>query len=78
MHLIYVIVIGFLVGLIAKALMPGKDPGGFVITTLLGIGGSWVGGFLAGMLGMNPSVGLIGSVIGAMVILWAYRTFAKS
>ena len=77
MHLIYVVIIGFVVGLIAKMIMPGKDAGGFIMTTLLGIGGSWVGSFLFGMLGMNPNVGLIGSVIGALVILWAYRALKK-
>jgi uncharacterized membrane protein YeaQ/YmgE (transglycosylase-associated protein family) len=77
MHLLYVVVIGFLVGLIAKAIMPGKDIGGFILTTLLGIGGFWVGSFLFGMLGMNPNVGLIGSVIGALVILWIYRAANK-
>ena len=78
MHLLYVVIIGFLAGLIAKALMPGKDPGGFIMTTLLGIGGSWVGGLLFGLLGMNPDVGLIGSVLGALVILWIYRGLKKS
>ncbi len=73
MHLLFVIIIGFVVGLIAKAIMPGKDAGGFIVTTLLGIGGSWVGSMLFGALGMNPNVGLIGSVIGALVILWVYR-----
>jgi uncharacterized membrane protein YeaQ/YmgE (transglycosylase-associated protein family) len=72
-HLLYVIIIGFIAGLIAKAIMPGKDAGGFIMTTVLGIGGSWVGGLLFGVLGMNPNVGLIGSVLGALVILWAYR-----
>ncbi len=78
MHLLYVIIIGFLVGVIAKAIMPGKDPGGFIMTTVLGIGGAWVGGLLFNMLGMNPNVGLIGSVIGALVILWAYRALKKT
>ncbi len=73
-----IVIIGFLAGLIAKALMPGKDPGGFIVTTLLGIGGSWVGGQLFGLLGMNPDVGLIGSVLGALVILWLYRALKKS
>ena len=77
MHLLYVVIIGFIAGLIAKALMPGKDAAGFIMTTLLGIGGSWVGGFLFGMLGMNPNVGLVGSVIGALVILWASRALQK-
>jgi uncharacterized membrane protein YeaQ/YmgE (transglycosylase-associated protein family) len=76
-HLLYVVIIGFVAGLIAKALMPGKDAGGFIMTTLLGIGGSWVGGLLFGLLGMNPNVGLIGSVIGALVILWVYRALKK-
>ena len=78
MHLLYVVIIGFIAGLIAKALMPGKDTGGFIMTTLLGIGGSWVGGFLFGMLGMDPNVGLIGSVLGALVILWVYRALRKN
>ena len=78
MHLLYVVIIGFLAGLIAKALMPGRDPGGFIMTTLLGIGGSWVGGLLFGLLGMNPKVGLVGSVLGALVILWAYRALKKN
>lgn len=77
MHLLFVVIIGFFVGLIAKAIMPGKDPGGFIMTALLGIGGSWVGSFLFGMLGMNPNVGLIGSVIGALAILWVYRAVIK-
>lgn len=77
MHLIYMVVIGFFAGAIAKWLVPGKDPGGFLMTTLLGIAGSWVGGMLAGMLGLRSNVGLIGSVIGAMIILWAYRKFNK-
>lgn len=78
MHLIYMVVIGFFAGAIAKWLVPGKDPGGFLMTTLLGIAGSWVGGMLAGMLGLRSNVGLIGSVIGAMIILWAYRKFNKA
>jgi uncharacterized membrane protein YeaQ/YmgE (transglycosylase-associated protein family) len=77
MHIIWVILIGFVIGAIAKLLMPGKDPGGFFMTSLLGIGGSWVGGWLAGMLGMNPNVGLVGSVIGAMIILAVYRMMTK-
>lgn len=77
MHLLYVVIIGFLAGLIAKALMPGKDAGGLIMTTLLGIGGSWVGGLLFGLLGMNPNVGLVGSILGALVILWAYRALKK-
>jgi len=71
--LIWTIVIGFLVGTVAKFLVPGKDPGGFIMTTLLGICGSWVGGWLAGLIGRGPGVGFIGSVIGAVLILVAFR-----
>jgi uncharacterized membrane protein YeaQ/YmgE (transglycosylase-associated protein family) len=71
--LIWTIVIGFLVGTVAKVIMPGKDSGGFIATTLLGIGGAWVGSFLSGLLGFSGRVGFIGSVIGAIVILFVYR-----
>ena len=75
MGLIWVIVIGFLVGTVAKVLIPGgsREPVGFFLTTLLGIAGSWVGGWLFGILGFSRSVGFIGSVIGAVVILLVYR-----
>ncbi|MBL8985776.1 MAG: GlsB/YeaQ/YmgE family stress response membrane protein [Gemmatimonadetes bacterium] len=75
MGLLWTILIGFLVGTIAKVLVPGKDSGGFIITTLLGICGSWVGGWLAGLVGMSPRVGFIGSVVGAVVILVVFRWF---
>lgn len=75
--MLWTILIGFLAGVIAKFLMPGKGPEGFIITTLLGIVGSWVGGWLAGMAGMSPNVGLIGSVVGAMVILAVHRALTK-
>lgn len=75
--MLWTILIGFLAGVIAKFLMPGKGPEGFIITTLLGIVGSWVGGWLAGMAGMSPNVGLIGSVVGAMVVLAVHRALTK-
>lgn len=75
MGLIWTIVIGFVVGLIAKAIMPGKDGGGFIATTLLGIGGAWFGSFLAGLIGFHGRVGFIGSVIGAILLLMIYRWF---
>lgn len=78
MNILYTIIIGFIIGVIAKFLMPGRDPGGFIITTLLGIAGSWVGGWLSGMLGGTGSVGLIGSVLGAMLLLWVYRMMNKN
>jgi uncharacterized membrane protein YeaQ/YmgE (transglycosylase-associated protein family) len=66
-------VIGFVIGFVAKLLMPGKDPGGFIATTLLGIGGSMLGSFLSRTLGMGGRVGFIGSVIGAILLLIIYR-----
>jgi uncharacterized membrane protein YeaQ/YmgE (transglycosylase-associated protein family) len=73
MGLVWTILIGFLVGTIAKVLVPGKESGGFIVTTLLGIGGSWVGGWLFGLLGTRGPAGFIGSVLGAILILLIHR-----
>jgi uncharacterized membrane protein YeaQ/YmgE (transglycosylase-associated protein family) len=73
MGLIWMVVIGFLVGTVAKVLSPGREASGFLMTTLLGIAGSWVGGWISGMLGFSGAVGFIGSVIGAVLILVIYR-----
>ena len=76
MTIIWAIIIGFIVGLIAKFLMPGRDPGGFIVTTLLGIVGALVATFLGQALGLyaaGQSAGLIGSVIGAIVVLAIYH-----
>lgn len=73
MGLIWTIVIGFLVGTVAKLLLPGRDGGGFITTTLLGIAGAWFGSFLSGVLGFSGRVGFIGSVIGAVLLLVIYR-----
>lgn len=78
MGILWTILIGFVIGVIAKFLMPGKDPGGFIITTVIGIAGSWVGGWISAMLGGTGSVGWIGSVLGAMLLLWIYRMMNKS
>jgi len=67
------------VGIIAKLLMPGRDPGGFVITILLGIAGALLGGFLGRMLGFyreGDPVGFIMAVIGSIVLLLIYRALA--
>jgi uncharacterized membrane protein YeaQ/YmgE (transglycosylase-associated protein family) len=66
---------GLIVGVIAKFLMPGKDPGGWIVTILLGIAGSFVGGFLAqALLGrQTQTAGFIGSIIGAIILLIIYR-----
>jgi uncharacterized membrane protein YeaQ/YmgE (transglycosylase-associated protein family) len=77
--MLYTIIIGLLVGLVAKLLMPGRDPGGFIITILLGIAGSFIGTYLGQTLGWyqtNEAAGFVGSVIGAMIILLLYRMIA--
>lgn len=79
MGLLYMVLLGLVAGAIAKLLMPGKDPGGLIVTILLGIAGSVVGGYLGGALGMSTGgqAGLLGSIIGAVILLAAYRMFTK-
>ena len=69
------ILFGLVVGAIAKFLMPGRDPGGWIVTILLGIAGSFVGGFLATQImgSDQQAAGWIGSIIGAMLLLFIYR-----
>jgi len=79
-HLLWVVVIGLIVGVIAKLLMPGRDPGGFIITILLGIAGSFVGTFIGRALGMysqGESAGFIMSLIGAIVLLGIYHLIRR-
>jgi uncharacterized membrane protein YeaQ/YmgE (transglycosylase-associated protein family) len=76
--LIWTLIIGLIVGAVAKLLMPGKDPGGIIITMLLGIAGAFVGTFIGRALGLyrdGASAGFIVSVIGAIILLWIYRMF---
>jgi uncharacterized membrane protein YeaQ/YmgE (transglycosylase-associated protein family) len=76
MSIIWAILIGFVVGLIAKMLMPGRDPGGFIITALLGIVGAVVATFLGQALGLyaaGQAAGFIASVIGAIIVLFIYN-----
>ena len=71
--------IGLVIGAVAKLLMPGKDPGGWFVTILLGIAGSWVGGFLVSMLGLKSNAaGFIAAVLGAMLLLVIYRVVKRS
>jgi uncharacterized membrane protein YeaQ/YmgE (transglycosylase-associated protein family) len=70
------IVFGLIVGVLAKLLMPGRDPGGFIITMLLGIVGAVLGGFIGrafGMYGPGQSAGWLMSIAGAVVVLAIYR-----
>jgi uncharacterized membrane protein YeaQ/YmgE (transglycosylase-associated protein family) len=77
MHIIWSLIVGLVIGAIAKLLMPGKDPGGIFVTALLGIGGAMLAAFIGRTLGfyragdMGP--GIIASIVGAMLILGVYR-----
>ena len=80
MSIIWTIFIGFIVGLFARALMPGRDAMGFIITTLLGIGGAVVGKFfgqLVGIYGEHDPAGFIMSLLGAMILLFIYKLVRK-
>jgi uncharacterized membrane protein YeaQ/YmgE (transglycosylase-associated protein family) len=80
MGIIAWIVFGLIVGIIAKFLMPGRDPGGFIITALLGIAGALVGGFLGRMLGLygdGDPVGFIMAIVGSIVLLLLYRMASR-
>ena len=70
------IVFGLIAGVIAKLLMPGKDPGGFIVTILLGIAGAFLGGFLGralGLYGEGDSAGMLMAILGAIILLAIYR-----
>lgn len=71
MSIIWMIIVGLIAGALAKLIMPGRDPGGIIVTILLGIAGSLVGGFLFG--GADNRVGIIGSIVGALILLLLYR-----
>jgi uncharacterized membrane protein YeaQ/YmgE (transglycosylase-associated protein family) len=75
------ILFGLVIGIIAKLLMPGRDPGGFIVTILLGIAGALLGGFLGqamGLYGPGESAGWIVSILGAVVLLAIYRMTLRS
>lgn len=74
------IVIGLLAGAVAKLLMPGKDPGGCIITILLGIAGALLAGFLGRALGwysQNEGAGFVAAVVGAFILLFVYRLISR-
>jgi uncharacterized membrane protein YeaQ/YmgE (transglycosylase-associated protein family) len=79
MSFLWTLIIGLVVGAIAKLLMPGKDPGGVIVTMLIGVAGALLAGFLGRALGWynNPGEGpgIIASIIGAMLLLLIYRFF---
>jgi uncharacterized membrane protein YeaQ/YmgE (transglycosylase-associated protein family) len=81
MSIIGWILFGLVVGIVGKLLMPGRDPGGFIITILLGIGGALIGGFAGQSLGFyreGEPAGFIMAVIGSIVLLLLYRMFVGS
>jgi uncharacterized membrane protein YeaQ/YmgE (transglycosylase-associated protein family) len=74
------IVFGLVIGIIAKLLMPGRDPGGFIVTILLGIAGALVGGFIGRAMGLysqGQSAGWIMSILGAIILLAIYRMMVR-
>jgi uncharacterized membrane protein YeaQ/YmgE (transglycosylase-associated protein family) len=78
MGLLSWIVLGLVVGVLAKWIMPGPDGGGFVLTTLLGVAGAFVGGFIGSLLGLGDVSGFnLGSLalatVGALLLLWGHR-----
>ena len=76
MSIIWTLIIGLLVGLVAKALMPGKDPGGFIVTALLGIAGAFIANFVGRSMNWyadGQPAGFIASVLGAIALLAIYR-----
>jgi uncharacterized membrane protein YeaQ/YmgE (transglycosylase-associated protein family) len=76
--MLWTLLIGLIVGALAKLIMPGKDPGGIIITILLGIAGAFLAGFLGRTVGWyrpDEGAGLIASVLGALLLLFLYRRF---
>jgi uncharacterized membrane protein YeaQ/YmgE (transglycosylase-associated protein family) len=79
MDILLMIIFGLVVGVIAKLLMPGRDPGGMIVTIILGVLGSLLGGFLFNAMGIGSGeryAGFIGSIIGALILLFVYRLIA--
>ena len=79
MNIVLMIIFGLVVGVIAKLLMPGRDAGGMIVTIILGVLGSLLGGFLFNAMGIGSGeryAGFIGSIIGALILLFVYRLIA--
>ena len=75
------IVLGLIIGAVAKLIMPGEDPGGIIVTILLGIAGALVGGFLGRAMGLyqeGQPAGFVMSVLGALVLLFVYRMATRA
>lgn len=77
--MLWTLLVGLVIGIIAKFLMPGRDPGGFIITAFLGVAGSVLAHFIGVQTGMyreGEPAGIISSVVGAIILLAIYRAFA--
>jgi uncharacterized membrane protein YeaQ/YmgE (transglycosylase-associated protein family) len=80
MHILWMLIIGLIVGALAKLIMPGKDPGGVIVTMLLGVAGSFVAGYAGRAIGhyhAGDTPGIIASILGAIAILGVYRLFLR-
>jgi uncharacterized membrane protein YeaQ/YmgE (transglycosylase-associated protein family) len=81
MHILWALIVGLVVGAIAKLVMPGRDPGGIVVTSLLGIAGSFVAAFIGRALGIyradDVGPGIIASIVGAVILLAIYRVVMR-
>ena len=81
MGILWTLIIGLVVGAIAKLLMPGRDPGGIIVTMLIGVAGAFLAGFLGRAMGWYASPGegpgIIASIIGAMLLLFLYRFLVR-
>ncbi len=79
--MLWVLIIGFIVGVVAKFLMPGRGPGGFIMTILLGIGGAWLANWAGEAFGIythGEPVGFIAAVLGAMALLFLYQILSRN
>lgn len=75
-HILGQMALGLVTGLVAKFLIPGRDPGGLIVTMLVGVAGGWVGGYISRLVGWSKqgeAAGFLMSVVGAMVLLLGYR-----
>lgn len=80
MTILWTILIGFIVGIVAKFLMPGRDPAGFIITVLIGIAGSFIATYLGRAMGwyqVGESAGFIAAVFGSIILLVIYRMLSR-
>ena len=80
MHYLWVAIVGLVVGALAKLIMPGRDPGGIIVTMLLGVAGSFLGTFVGRAVGLyreGQAAGFLMSLVGAIVLLSIYRLFRR-